>query len=136
MFDEMEKKIDAVLVATPDHTHAVAAVAAMKRGKHVYCEKPLTRTVHEARVMRQTAAKHKVITQMGNQGSAEHGLRRGVELVWAGAIGEIRESHVWFDGGSGPLKRPVEQKPVPGTLDWALWLRPAHGRPNDRCIVP
>jgi predicted dehydrogenase len=76
MLDEMDKQIEAVVIATPDHTHAVAAVAAMKRGKHVYCEKPLTRTVHEARVMRQTALKHHVVTQMGNQGSAENGLRR------------------------------------------------------------
>ena len=82
MFDEMEKQIDAVLIATPDHTHAVAAVMAMKLGKHVYCEKPLTRTVHEARVMRETAAQHKVVTQMGNQGSADRNLRRAVELVW------------------------------------------------------
>src|SRR5262245_14501269 len=89
MFDRMEKNIDAVLVATPDHAHAVAAVAAMKLGKHVYCEKPLTRTVHEARVMRETAARSKVVTQMGNQGSAERRLRRAVELVWGGVIGEV-----------------------------------------------
>src|SRR5271157_5010150 len=88
MLDQMDKQIDAVLVATPDHTHAVAAVAAMKRGKHVYCEKPLTRTAHEARVMRQTALDQHVVTQMGNQGSAENGLRRAVELVWSGTIGE------------------------------------------------
>ncbi|HEX7859587.1 MAG TPA: Gfo/Idh/MocA family oxidoreductase [Verrucomicrobiae bacterium] len=94
MFDEMGKGIDAVLVATPDHTHAVAAVMAMKLGKHVYCEKPLTRTVHEARVMRETAAATKVVTQMGNQGSAEGRLRRAVELVWGGVIGDVREAHV------------------------------------------
>src|SRR6185369_1548282 len=125
MFDQMERQIDAVLVATPDHTHAVAAVAAMKRGKHVYCEKPLTRTVHEARVMRETAVRQKVVTQMGNQGSAEHGLRRSVELVWNGEIGEVREAHVWFDGGNGPRTRPNEHPPVPTTLDWDLWLGPA-----------
>src|SRR5712671_5607500 len=129
MLDEMDNGIDAVLVATPDHTHAVAAVAAMKRGKHIYCEKPLTRTVHEARVMRETAAKHKVVTQMGNQGSAEHGLRRGVELVWDGTIGEVREAHVWFDGGNGPQKRPTTSPPVPATLDWDQWLGPAAERP-------
>jgi len=120
MFDQMEKQIDAVLVATPDHTHAVAAVAAMKRGKHVYCEKPLTRTVHEARVMRETAAKYKVVTQMGNQGSAERHLRRAVELVWGGVIGEVREAHVWFDGGNGPMKRPTDTPPVPEGLNWDL----------------
>ncbi len=137
MFDEMEKGIDAVLVATPDHTHAVAAVAAMKLGKHVYCEKPLTRTVHEARVMRETAAQHsKVVTQMGNQGSAERGLRRAVELVWGGVIGEVREAHVWFDGGNGPMKRPTETPPVPDGLSWDLWLGPAEHRPYSPAYVP
>jgi hypothetical protein len=136
MFDEIGKQIDAVMVGTPDHTHAVAAVAAMKRGKHVYCEKPLTRTVHEARVMRLTALKHKVVTQMGNQGSAENGLRRGVELVWGGTIGEVREAHVWFDGGNGPMKRPVDQPPVPETLSWDLWLGPAPERDYNPCYLP
>jgi hypothetical protein len=136
MFDEMEKKIDAVLVATPDHTHAVAAVAAMKLGKHVYCEKPLTRTVHEARVMRETAERYKVVTQMGNQGSAENRLRRAVELVWGGVIGEVREAHVWFDGGNGPMKRPTDTPPVPEGLDWDLWLGPAPERPYSPAYVP
>ena len=136
MFDTLDREIDAVLVATPDHTHAMAAVAAMKRGKHVYCEKPLTRTVHEARVMRQTAREHKVVTQMGNQGSATDGLRRGVELVWDGAIGEVREAHIWFDGGNGPLKRPTERPTPPATLDWDLWLGPAPERPYHPCYLP
>jgi predicted dehydrogenase len=136
MFDRMEKEIDAVLVATPDHTHAVAAVAAMKLGKHVYCEKPLTRTVHEARVMRETADRQKVVTQMGNQGSAETRLRRAVELVWGGVIGEVREAHVWFDGGNGPMKRPTETPPVPQGLDWDLWLGPAEQRPYSPAYVP
>lgn len=136
MFDEMEKQIDAVLVATPDHTHAVAAVAAMKRGKHVYCEKPLTRTVHEARVMRETAAQHKVVTQMGNQGSAEPRLRRAVELVWGGVIGEVREAHIWFDGGNGPNTRPTDEPPVPEGLNWDLWLGPAEYRPYNPAYVP
>ncbi|MGZ8921495.1 MAG: Gfo/Idh/MocA family protein [Limisphaerales bacterium] len=138
MFDEMEKGIDAVLVATPDHTHAVAAVAAMKLGKHVYCEKPLTRTVHEARVMRQVAgaAGPKLITQMGNQGSAENRLRRAVELVWGGVIGEVREAHVWFDGGNGPMKRPTETPPVPEGLNWDLWLGPAESRPYSPAYAP
>lgn len=136
MFDQMEKQIDAVLIATPDHTHAVAAVAAMKLGKHVYCEKPLTRTVHEARVMRETAANHKVVTQMGNQGSAESRLRRAVELVWGGTLGEVREAHVWFDGGNGPLKRPADAPPVPAGLNWDLWLGPAESRPYSPVYVP
>src|SRR4051812_1379665 len=136
MFDEMAGGIDAVLVATPDHTHAVAAGAAMKLGKHVYCEKPLTRTVYEARVMRETAARQKVVTQMGNQGSAENRLRRAVELVWAGVIGEVREAHVWFDGGNGPLKRPTDSPAVPDGLSWDLWLGPAEYRPYSPAYVP
>lgn len=136
MFDEMDKEIDAVLVATPDHTHAVAAIAAMKHGKHVYCEKPLTRTVQEARLLRQAAAKYKVVTQMGNQGSGENGLRRAVELVWNGTIGEVREAHVWFDGGNGPQKRPTDAPPVPDTLAWDLWLGPAPERPYHPCYLP
>ena len=136
MLDEMDKQIDAVVIATPDHTHAVASVAAMKRGKHVYCEKPLTRTVYESRVMRQTALKHKVVTQMGNQGSAENGLRRAVELVWSGTIGDVREAHLWFDGGNGPQKRPADQPPVPESLSWDLWLGPAAERPYNPCYLP
>src|SRR5438034_541416 len=101
MLDDIEKEMDAVVVATPDHTHAVAAVAAMKRGKHVYCEKPLTRTVREARIMRETASKHNVVTQMGNQGSADKGLRRAVELEQGGTIGESGEANARFGGGNG-----------------------------------
>lgn len=136
MLDELDKQADAVSVSTPDHTHAVAAVAAMLRGKHVFCEKPLTRTVYEARVMRTTALKTKVVTQMGNQGSASDGLRRGTELVLSGTIGEVREAHVWFDGGNGPLERPKETPPVPPTLDWDLWLGPAEARPYHSCYLP
>jgi predicted dehydrogenase len=136
MLDAMEKSIDAVVVATPDHTHAVAAVACMQRKKHVYCEKPLARTVREARVMRQTATQNGVMTQMGNQGSASHHLRRAVELVWGGVIGEVREAHVWFDGGNGPMKRPTETPPVPATLNWDLWLGPAPERPYNPAYVP
>lgn len=136
MFDQMAPQIDAVLVATPDHTHAVASVAAMKLGKHVYCEKPLTRTVYEARVMRETAAANRVVTQMGNQGSAERRLRRAVELVWGGVIGEVREAHVWFDGGNGPLQRPTDTPPVPAGLNWDLWLGPAEHRPYSPAYVP
>ncbi len=136
MLDQMEKQIDAVVVSTPDHTHTVAAVNAMLRGKHVYCEKPLTRTVYEARVMRETALKTKVVTQMGNQGSAEKKLRRAVELVWGGVIGDVREAYVWFDGGNSPLKRPTETQPVPDTLSWDLWLGPAPERPYNKCYLP
>jgi hypothetical protein len=136
MLDQMDRQIDAVVVSTPDHTHAVAVMAAMRRGKHVYCEKPLTHTVYEARLLRKTALQHKVVTQLGNQGSAENGLRRGVELVWSGTIGQVREAHVWFDGGNGPLKRPFERPPVPATLDWNLWLGPASERSYHPCYLP
>ncbi len=135
MLDEQGKQIDAVLVCTPDHTHAVAAIAAMRLGKHVYCEKPLTRTVQEARAMRLVAREAKVVTQMGNQGSSSKELRRAVELVWGGAIGEVREAHVWFDGGNAPMKRPTEQPPIPDTLAWDLWLGPAPERPFNPCYI-
>src|SRR5262249_14918893 len=95
LFDEMAKEIDAVTVSTADHSHAPASIRAMKLGKHVYCQKPLTHTVFEARMMREIAAKEKVCTQMGNQGSALNGLRRAVELIHAGTLGAVREAHVW-----------------------------------------
>lgn len=136
MLDRLDSGIDAVVVSTPDHTHAVAAVAAMQRGKHVYCEKPLTRTVREARLMRETAIRQKVVTQMGNQGSAAGSLRRAVELAWGGVLGEIREAHVWFDGGNGPKERPKDTPPVPATLDWDLWLGPAEERPYHPSYLP
>lgn len=136
MFDAMETSIDAVIVSTPDHTHAVAAIAAMERGKHVYCEKPLARTVHEVRVMRETAVRTKVVTQMGNQGSASDRLRRAVELVHGGVLGEVREAHIWFDGGNGPLTRPTETPAIPPTLEWDLWLGPAEARPYHPSYLP
>ncbi len=136
LLDDAGKGIDAVVVSTPDHTHAVAAVAAMRLGKHVYCEKPLTRTVREARVMRETAERTGVVTQMGNQGSAAGNLRRAVELARGGVLGEIREAHVWFDGGNGPLKRPEDTPAIPETLDWNLWLGPAPKRPYHPAYLP
>ena len=96
MLDE-EKGIDAVVVATPDHTHAVISMEAIRRGKHVYTQKPLTHTVHEAQVLAAAAREHKVATQMGNQGQAEDGPRRLREMIWDGAIGPVREVHVWTD---------------------------------------
>jgi hypothetical protein len=136
MLDELDKQIDAVVVSTPDHTHAVAAVAAMTSGKHVYCEKPLTRTVHEARVLREAAGRYGVVTQMGNQGSASEGLRRAVELAWAGTIGPVRQAHLWFGGGDGPRQRPTDQPPIPPTLHWDLWLGPAPYRPYHPAYCP
>ncbi|MCX7886561.1 MAG: Gfo/Idh/MocA family oxidoreductase [Verrucomicrobiae bacterium] len=130
MLREMDRQLDAVVVATPDHTHAVIAARAMKRGKHVYVEKPLAHTVAEARALRLIAKQQKVATQMGNQGMASNSFRRALELIQDGALGEIREAHVWFDfGGSGPTERPMGQTPVPDYLDWDLWLGPAPFRP-------
>ena len=136
MLDEMDKQIDAVVIATPDHTHAVASAIAIKMGKHVYCEKPLTHNIYEARVLQQLAAKHKVATQMGNQGTASEAFRRAVELVQAGVLGEVRDVHAWNTGG-GPGKRPYPSKvhDLPDYLKWDLWLGPAASRPyNSRWL--
>jgi len=128
---EKEKSLDAVVVSTPDHLHAVVAAAAMRSGKHVYCQKPLTQTVYEARLLRQLAQEHGVATQMGNQGGAEDGLRRAVEVIQAGIIGPVRQVHVWSDRPIWPqgMDRPAGEDPVPANLDWDLWLGPAPWRP-------
>ncbi len=133
MLDEMDRQIDAVIAATPDHTHAIVSVTAIKRGKHVYCEKPLTRTVHEARAAREAARKHKVATQMGNQGTAAEPFRRALELIRGGVLGEIREVHVWNDqGGPGHKNPPQGSEQVPAYLQWDLWLGPSADRPFNR----
>ena len=147
MFDEMGKQIDAVVVGTPDHTHAPAAAMAMRLHKHCYCEKPLTHTVYEARVLAGIAREKNLATQMGTQIHAESNYRRVVELVQAGAIGPIRDVHVWlganFDGPPKPVggrqnDAPKQGQPVPSTLDWDLWLGPAPFRPYqwDLCAIP
>jgi len=131
MLDQMGRSIDAVTISTPDHVHAVAAARAMKMGKHVYVQKPLVHSVYEARTLRELARKHKVVTQMGNQGSSEDGLRRAVECIQAGLIGPVREIHVWSNRPIWPqgIDRPAGQDPVPPHLDWDLWLGPAPFRP-------
>ena len=130
MLEEMAGGIDAVVVATPDHTHAVISAAAIKAGKHVYCEKPLTRTLHESRVLRELARKHKVATSMGNQGTASGQFRRALELLRDGTLGQIQEVHVWNDAGGADRKEPPKgQEPVPEYLHWDLWLGPAAMRP-------
>jgi predicted dehydrogenase len=138
MLDKEGKNIDAVIVATPDHMHAIASIAAMKRGKHVYCQKPLTRLVSEARAMTEAARKYKVVTQMGNQGHSGDGVRNICEWIWDGAIGEIREVHAWTNRPVWPqgIDRPKEVDPVPSTLDWNLWLGPAPERPFNRIYLP
>ncbi len=146
MLEKEKDKIDAVLVAVPDHTHAPASMYAIKRGKHVYCEKPLTRTVYEARTLGIAARQAKVATQMGNQGMAFEGNRLINEWIWSGVIGHVREVHVWSDRpthkGKNPLwwaqaiERPTDTPPVPDTLDWNLWLGSAPSRPYHPAYVP
>jgi hypothetical protein len=131
MFDKEEKNFDAVTVSTPDHLHALIASAAIKLGKHVYCQKPLTQTVYEARYLRDLAKKYGVVTQMGNQGSAEEGLRRAVEVVQAGVIGPVKQIHVWTNRPIWPqgVTRPPGEDPVPASFKWDSWLGPAPKRP-------
>ncbi len=137
MLDKEHKNIDAVVIGAPDHIHAPAAVMAMKMGKHVYVEKPMAHTVYEARRMTQVAKETGVVTQMGNQGHAGEGLRLYWEFIHAGAIGTVREVHVWTDRAGTPdrawwpqgIDRPKDSIPVPENLDWDLWLGPARWRP-------
>ncbi len=134
------KGIDAVLVATPDHNHAIIAIAAMKHGKHVYCEKPLAHSVWEVRQMAKVAAEMGAVTQMGTQGHAFEGTRRAVEVIRSGAIGDVTELHVWTDRPAGwwaqGATRPSETPPVPDGLDWDVWLGPAAWRPYNPAYVP
>ena len=132
----MGSKIDAVTVSTPDHHHAAAAVRAMRLGKHVYCQKPLTHSVWEARLMRETAREKGVCTQMGNQGTAHPGFRRGVEVIRSGAIGEIREVHVWtnrpfkyWKQAPDIVARPTATPGIPNHIHWYEFLGPAPDRP-------
>ncbi len=127
---EKEKNIDAVVISTADHTHAVIAMMAMKMGKHVYCQKPLTHTVYEARMLAKAAKENNVTTQMGNQGHAGEGARLINEWIEDGAIGDVREVHAWTVAPIWPqgIERPKEIPSVPSTLDWNLWLGPAKYR--------
>lgn len=130
MLDALDQKLDGLIVATPEHTHAVISARAMERGKHVFCEKPCAHDVSEARALRRIARQKKVATQQGNQGMATDSFRRTLELIEDGAIGEIREAHVWYVfGGSGPQKLPEGSQPVPDYLDWDVWLGPGRFRP-------
>ena len=128
---EKQKDIDAVIVATPDHTHAVIAMAAMQLGKHVYVQKPLTRTVSEARALTEAARKYKVVTQMGNQGHSGEGVRLIQEWIDDGAIGKVHEVHCWTNRPIWPqgMPRPTDTPPVPDGLDWDLWIGPSPMRP-------
>ncbi len=135
---DKQQDIDAVIVSTPDHVHAVAAVAAMKLGKHVYCQKPLAHSVYEARLMAETARATGVATQMGNQAHAGEPIRRAVEWVRAGVIGEVSEVHAWTNRPIWPqglTNRPSAQTP-PSTLNWDLWLGPAPERDYNEAYLP
>lgn len=139
MFDEMDKQIDAVVVSTPDHTHAAAVMAAIKRGKHVYCEKPLAHSIYEIRELIKAAREHKVVTQLGNQGHSFDDIRRFCEWIWDGAIGNVYEVHAACDANHskiGQLARLSEKHEVPPELDWNLWLGPAKYRPYHPMYLP
>lgn len=132
MFDAEGKNIDAVMIATPDHMHTPIALLAMQHGKHVYCEKPLTRTAWEAQLLADAAVKYKVATQMGNQGWNHEGTKTACEILWSGDIGDVKELHAWTGmiyGGQPNLPATgPEATPVPATLDWDLWLGCAEQR--------
>ena len=131
MLEKMHGKIDAVTVSRrPDHTHAAAAIMAMRMGKHCFCQKPLTHTIYEARLMGQVAREKKVATMMGNQGTSYDGLRKAAASLKAGVVGNVKEVHVWTNRPIWPQggPRPAEE-PIPSTLKWDLWLGPAPVRP-------
>jgi predicted dehydrogenase len=139
MLDEMDKQIDAVVVATPDHTHAVASMAAMKRRKHVYCEKPLAHSVHEVRELMKAAEQHGVVTQLGNQGHSSDSIRTFCEWIWDGAIGNVHTIHAGcaaVNSALGALGRLGEEHQVPAELEWDLWLGPALDRPYHPAYLP
>ena len=137
---EKQKDIEAVIVATPDHTHAVIAMEAIRAGKHVYVQKPMTYSVHEARTLTEAARKQKVATQMGNQGHSGDGTRLVCEWIAAGVIGTVREVDAWTNRPVWPqgieVGRPTETPPVPAGLDWDRWLGPAPFRPYHPAYVP
>ena len=132
LFEKHGKNLDAVTVSTPDHTHFPASMAAIRLGKHVYCQKPLTHTVWEARQLAMAARKAKVATQMGNQGMSHPVLQREAEIIRAGACGSVREIHIWTDRPGNWWRQGIERsepKPVPAGLAWDLWLGVAPKRP-------
>ncbi|WP_270438549.1 Gfo/Idh/MocA family oxidoreductase [Bacteroides bouchesdurhonensis] len=138
MFDKLGKSADAVMIATPDHTHAIIASEAIMMGKNVYCEKPLTHTVYESRLLTKLAEKYNVATQMGNQGSSAPGVRKVCEWIWNGEIGEVTKVEAFTDRPIWPqgLNRPEISEAVPETLDWDLFLGPAQYRDYNSCYTP
>ncbi|MDR1982118.1 MAG: Gfo/Idh/MocA family oxidoreductase [Tannerellaceae bacterium] len=138
MFDEMAKSIDAVVIATPDHTHAVCAMAAMQLGKHVYVQKPLTHSVYESRVLLEASRRYNVVTQMGNEGHSDDKVSEVCEWIWSGAIGEVTRVDAWTDRPIWPqgLTRPEQGMWVPEHIDWDLFIGPAPMRPYHRAYHP
>jgi predicted dehydrogenase len=138
MLDEMRDSIDAVVVGTPDHTHAIVSINAMKADMHVYCEKPLTHSVWESREMAKVARENRLATQMGNSGNSGEGIRQICEWVWDGAIGEVREVHTWTNRPIWPqgLDRPKEGETLPDTLNWDLFIGPAVMKPYHSMFHP
>jgi len=142
MLDQMGKEIDAVVIGTPDHSHAVIAMTAMKHGKHVYCEKPLAHSIHEVRTLMAAAHKHKVVTQLGNQGHSSDSIRRLCEWVWAGAIGQVHTIHAACDAfrevycQTRNLDKLDQHYDVPAGLDYDLWIGPVPFRPYTPFWVP
>lgn len=136
---DKESGIDAVIVGTPDHTHAVAAIEVMQRGKHLYCQKPLAHSLYEVRELTKAARKYKLATQLGNQGHSDEHIRLFCEWIWDGAIGPVREIHA-FCGNSysriDELHRLGETHIIPKTLDWDLWLGPAKFRSYNPMYLP
>src|SRR5262245_7448153 len=135
---EKEKNIDAVTIGIPDFMHATVALACMQHGKHVYVEKPLTRTPWEARLLQQAAVKYKVATQMGNQGFSHEANRVAAEIIWSGAIGDVLEAHISTTPGTHPtgLKELPREESAPDTLNWDLWLGGASMRPFSKMYIP
>ena len=138
MFDEIGKDIDAVVIATPDHTHAVCAMAAMQLGKHVYVQKPLTHSVYESRVLLEASRRYKVVTQMGNEGHSNNEVSEVCEWIWSGAIGEVTRVDAWTNRPIWPqgLMRPEQGMWVPDHIDWDLFIGPAAMRPYNRAYHP
>lgn len=128
--------LDGIVVGTPDHTHAVVAVAALKSGRHVYCEKPLARTISEVRAITDAAKKYNRVTQIGTQIHAGRNYRNVVELIQSGAIGEVKEVHVWVDVSYGGIKKPTEYPPAPANLHYDLWSGPVDPWPYSPQWVP
>ena len=138
MLDREGKNIDAVMIITPDHMHAAAALWCMERGKHVFVEKPLARTIWETRLLMESAERYKVATQMGNQGYSYEATRVACEIMWSGEIGAVTEVHAWTDRPVWPqgLQSPPPEAKVPDTLDWDTWLGVAKMRPYSPGYLP